>query len=79
MMTNEEFGLEVLFPPLVTYPLKRYVLMGVKYVTLRLSLKNGIYVGNIQRDSMRKSPTAWANIYGAGVLEMGDTIFAWDG
>ena len=28
---------------------------------------------------MSKSLLAWANIYGAGVLVMGDTIFARDG
>ena len=43
-------------------------------VTLRLSLRKGVYVGHIQWDSMRKAPTTWANIYGSGVLEMGDTI-----
>ena len=50
--------------------------MVVACVTLRLFLRKGVYVGNIPWDSTRKSPTAWANIYGAWVLEMGDTIFA---
>ena len=31
---------------------------------------------NLQWDSMRKSTTGWANIYGSLVLEMWDTIFA---
>ena len=53
--------------------------MGVTHLTIRFSLRKRRYVGHIKWDSMRKSPTAWANIYGAGVLEMGDTIFARDG
>ena len=34
MMTKEELGLEGLFPPLDTYPLKGEMLMGVACVTL---------------------------------------------
>ena len=33
-------------------------------------------LGNLQCDSMRKSPTAWVNLYGAVKLGMGDTIFS---
>ena len=51
------------------------MLTVVAFVTLRLSLRKGVYVLHIQWAIMRKSLTAWANIYGAGVLEMGDTIF----
>ena len=58
-----------------TYLLKGEVFMGVACVTLTLSLRRGVYVGHIQCDSMRKSPTEFANIYGPGVLEMWDTIF----
>ena len=58
-----------------TYILKGEVLMGVACVTLRLSLRKGVYVGHPQWEIMRKYQTAWANIYGYGVLEMGDTIF----
>ena len=49
--------------------------MGVACVTFRLSLRKGVYVGHIKCDSMSKYPTAWANIYGPGVLEMWDTLF----
>ena len=28
---------------------------------------------------MRKGPTAWENLYGAGVLGLGDTIYSRDG
>ena len=59
-----------------TYILKGKVLMGVACVTLRLSLRKWVYVGHIQWESTRKAQAAWTNIYGAGVLEMGDTIFA---
>ena len=53
--------------------------MGVACVALRISLRRGRYVGNIQWDSMRKGPTAWVNLYGAGVLVLGDTINYRDG
>ena len=68
MMTKEELGLEGLFPLLVSYHLKERVLMGVTRVTIRFSLRKRRYVGKLQWYIMRKSPTAWANIYGAGVL-----------
>ena len=45
-------------------------------VTLGLSLRKGRYFGHLQWDSMGKSLTAWANLYGVEVLVMGDTIFA---
>ena len=64
-MTKEDLGLEGLFPPLGTYMLKGEVGMGVACVTLRLSLRKGIYVGHIKWDSMSKYPTEWANLYGA--------------
>ena len=51
------------------------MLTVVACVTLRLSLRKGVYVGHIQWDRSRKALTEWANIYGAGVLEMGDTNF----
>ena len=57
IMAKEELGLEGLFPPLGTYPLKWEVLMGVACVTLIFSLRKGIYVGNIQWDIIRKAPT----------------------
>ena len=57
IMANEELGLEGLFPPLGTYPLKGKVLMGVACVTLMFSLRKGIYIGNIQWDIMGKAPT----------------------
>ena len=57
------------------YLLKGEAGIGMECVTLRLSLRKGIYVGHIQCDGMRKPPTESANIYGPGVLEMWDTIF----
>ena len=59
-----------------TYLLKGEVLMGLECVTFKMPLIKGVYIGHLQWDSMKKSQTAWANIYGYGVLEMGDTIFA---
>ena len=53
--------------------------MVLACVTLMLSLLKGVYVGHLQWESMRKAQTAWSNIYGYGVLEMGDTIFSTDG
>ena len=43
--------------------------MVVACVTLRLSLRKGIYVGHIQWDIMSKSPTAWANLYGLSLYD----------
>ena len=57
MMAKEELGLEGLFTPLGTYPSRVEVLMGVACVTLSFSLRNGIYVGNIEWYIMSKSPT----------------------
>ena len=53
--------------------------MGLTCVTLRIPLSKGRYVGHLQWDRMRKGPTAWADLYGTGVLEMGDTIYSRDG
>ena len=53
--------------------------MGLEYVTLRMPLRKGRYFRHLQWDRMRKVPTAWADLYGAGVLEMGDTIYSRDG
>ena len=52
--------------------------MGVACVTLRMSLRKGRCVGYLQWYSMRKGPTAWAYLYGLGVLVKGDTIYARD-
>ena len=59
-----------------TYMLKVQVGMGVTCIKLRLSLIKGIYDGHIQWESMSKAQTEWANIYGSGVFEMGNTILA---
>ena len=64
---------------MVTNLLNGEALMGLACVTLRFSLRKGVYVRHLQWDIMRKSQIAWANIYGYGVLEMGDTIFSRDG
>ena len=63
MMTKEKLGLEDSLLPLGTYPLMGEVLMVMECVTLRLYLRKGRYIGHIQWDRMRKSTTAWANIY----------------
>ena len=49
--------------------------MGVACVTMSISLRKGRYVGHLQWDSMRKGPTAWANLYVARVLGLRDTIY----
>ena len=55
-----------------TYLLKVEVGMGLACVTLRLSLRKGVYVGHIQWDSTRKALTAWTNLCGSRVLVMWD-------
>ena len=59
--------------------LKRDVGMGVACVTSRFSLRKGVYIGHIQWCNMMKTLTSWANLYGAGVFQMGYTMFARDG
>ena len=56
--------------------MKDEVGMGVACVTMRMYLRKGRYVGNLQWDIMRKFPTEWANLYGAWVLGLGDTIYS---
>ena len=46
---------------------------------LEVVYHKGRYVGHIQWESTRKAPTEWSNLYGAGVLEMGDYNVSWDG
>ena len=36
-------------------------------------------MGHLQWNVMRKVTTVRENLYGAGTLGMGDTIFSWDG
>ena len=61
-----------------TYLLKGEVGMRLACVTLRLSLRKGVYVGHIQWDSTRKAPMKWFNLCVAKVLGMWDYIFARD-
>ena len=63
-MSKEDLGLKAWFLPLGTYPLKDKVRMEVSCVTLGLSLRKGGYFVHLQWESMGKSPTAWANLYG---------------
>ena len=77
--SREYLVLEDLFPPLGPYPLKDWVGMIVPCVTLRMLLSKGRYAGHLQRDSMRKGPKSWANLYGSGLLGAVDNIYARDG
>ena len=38
-----------------------------------------VYVEHLQWDRMKKGSTAWDDLYGAGAMGMGDTIYARDG
>ena len=60
------------------YPLKNEVGMGVVCVTLRMSLREKIYGGNLQWESMRKLKTAWSSLFGDGLLGIGDRSFSRD-
>ena len=75
-MAREELDLEYCFPPLGPYILKDEVLMGVACVDLRILLRKGRYTGHLQWENISKVPTAWDNLYRAGVLGMGDTIYS---
>ena len=76
VIQREYLGLDYLFPPLGTYPLKYEVGMGVAWVTLILYLSKGVHFGNIQWGIVRKAPMKWYNLYGSVLLGMGDTIYA---
>ena len=78
-VSKKELGFEGWFTPLITYPLKDDVGMGVACVNLRLSLRKGRYVGHLPWDSMGKFRTAWANIYGDGVFGLRDIILGREG
>ena len=78
-MAREELGLEYWLPPLGHYPLKDEVGIGVASITMIISLSKGRYVGHLQGYNMRKGPTAWENLYGGGVIGLGDTIYSRDG
>ena len=65
-------------PLLGTYPFTDEMVMGIACVTFNLSLRKGGYSGHLQWCIMRKSLTAWTNLYGAGILVMGDTIYSQD-
>ena len=54
IMDRKNIGLEDWFPYLGPYPLKDRFGMGVDCVTLRISLRKGRYVGNLQCDRIRK-------------------------
>ena len=47
-MSREEIGLEYWFRSLGAYPLKYEEVIGVACVTLRMSLRKGIYGGHLQ-------------------------------
>ena len=53
--------------------------MVVACVTLRLTIIKVRYFWHMQWNRISKSPTAWANIYGSGVLGMGKPFFHGDG
>ena len=78
-MAKEDLELKSWFPLMGTYPLKNEVGMVMVCLTLMLSPRKGRYVGHIKWYIMRKTPTAWNNLYGAGVLVVGGTIFARNG
>ena len=78
-MAREELCLEYWFSRMRPFLLKDEVGMGVACVALMMSLIKGRYSGHLHCDSMRKEPTACDNLYGDGLLGMGDMVYAKDG
>ena len=76
---SAELGLEDWFSLLVPHYLNNEMEVILSCVTLRLYLSKGVFSGHLQWDSIRKSPTEWAELYGVGSLVMGDTIYLTDG
>ena len=78
MVYKEDWGLEDWFTPLGLYPLKDKVGIGVVCVILGLYLRNGIYVGHLQWEIMRKAQKKRDDLYVSGMLVMEDNFFARD-
>ena len=53
--------------------------VGVVFLSFRLSLRKGVYIGHLQWVIMIKFLVARSNLYGSGVVGMGNTVFPRDG
>ena len=73
-----ELGLDTWLSHMVPFPLVDEVGIISACTIFTFSLKKGRHTGHLQWESMRKAPTAWANIYGAGSLGMGYIIYSKD-
>lgn len=62
---KEALGLTEPYPPMGPFPLRDDLGMKPAVMSLHSSLRKGRYAGHLQWDSMRATPTAWANLYGA--------------
>ena len=72
------FGLTDYLPQLGWPLLEDRVGMGIAIVTLNASLRPGKYTGNLQYDSMRRTPTWFRNVFTAGAGYNVDTLYAQD-
>ena len=75
-VAGDELGLETWIPHMGPFPLVDELRIILACSTLIFSFQKGRHAGHLQWDSMRKSPMAWANIYGAVSLGMGDMIYS---
>ena len=78
-VAGDELGLETWLPPMVPYPLVDEVGMGLACTILRLSLRKKRHAKQLQGYYTRKGKMAWANLYTAGSLGMGEIIYSRDG
>lgn len=75
---KEALGLVDPLPSMGPMPLKDSCGMKAAVLTLRASLRKGKYANHLQWDSMRATPAAWGNMYGAGINSVGGSIMAKD-
>ena len=75
-MAGGELGLETWLPPMAPHLIVDEVGMSLVCIILRLSLRKGRYANQLQWESMRKGPTALANLYMSRYLGMNGTIYS---
>ena len=75
-MASDELGLEIWLTPMVPFALVYDLGMSLACTTFMFSFRNGRHAEHLQWKLMRKAPMAWANLYRAVSLGMGDRIYS---
>ena len=75
---DEDFDVHELIPPFGSEEVGNRVGMGIAIVTLKASLRPGLYARHLQYETMRKTATWYANLHNAGSAYGVDTLYAKD-